>query len=220
MIQYFQTTTLILLWCGGLTFGWALFCYRQAGRRRWQAQAEGRGVTLALVPALVLAPLALVAGFRLFGINLLFPLHFFASPWTLLGAALVPALVLVTASGLLSSLAQSIRQEYGYWQAKTFTLMAMAVGKPVPSSLRRLVLLKALTRAWSQSLPWLFGELIVVEAVFNAPGLGLDAWHRARTRDVVGLLEVAWWLAGLYALCVLLAAGANRWIGKRLASYG
>ena len=38
------------------------------------------------------------------------------------------------------------------------------------------------------------GELIVVETVFNAPGLGLDAWHLARTRDLEGLATTIGWL--------------------------
>lgn len=219
MLKYFQTTTLILLWCFALTLVWAYGAYRRAARssRAGTLSASLAGV---IAPALVVGPLALVLAFRALGINLLFPVHFFAELQTLLAAAFAPALVLVVSSGLAGSLTRQIRKEYAYWEAKTFTLMTRAVGRRTEDALRRLVLVKSLCGAWSQCLPWLFGELIIVESVFNAPGLGLDAWHLARVRDLNGLATTIAWLGVLYGACVLLTATVNRWIGRRLESYG
>lgn len=222
MLKYFQTTTLILAWCFALTLIWAFVAYRRTARSSTPRNPRASTAALAgiIAPALVIGPLALVLAFRALGINLLFPVHFFAELQTLLAAALAPALVLVLSSGLAGSLTRQIRREYSYWEAKTFALMTRAVGRRTEDALRRLVLIKSLCGAWSQCLPWLFGELIIVETVFNAPGLGLDAWHLARARDLTGLGETIAWLAVLYGSCVLLTAGVNRWIGRRLESYG
>jgi ABC-type dipeptide/oligopeptide/nickel transport system permease component len=217
MFKYFQTTTLILFWCFFISWLWAVVVYWYTTKFSKQSiEKQGR---LALLPALVLAPLALVLFHSFFGINLLFPLHFFASFSTLLLASLVPAVVLLLASGLLGSIKQTVAYEYSYWRGKTFALVSESLGRRVDTTLRRLVLLKALTASWSRCLPWLFGELIVVESVFNAPGLGLDAWHLARIRDFAGLAEAIFWLALLYGICVAVTAVINNWIGKRLESY-
>ena len=220
MLKYFQTTTLILLWCAVLSLALASATYWFTAFRH-ERRGRGRASTTGLImPALVVAPLALAAAFRLIGVNLLFPVHFFADFWSLAGAAFAPAAVLILSSGLAGSLWRQIHREYAHWRAKTFALMATAIGKKPETALRRLVLAKALASAWTQSLPWLFGELIIVEAVFNAPGLGLDAWHLARVRDLPGLGETILWLAALYGTAVLVTGVINRWLGVRLSSYG
>jgi ABC-type dipeptide/oligopeptide/nickel transport system permease component len=220
MLKYFQTTTLILLWCFGLGLAWAALAY-------WRVSRPGRVVRVAapelrsdlLVPALVLGPLALVLAFRVFSVNLLFPVHLFAEGATLVVAALAPALVLVVASGLGGELRRAVRQEFAHWRAQPFATVALAVGRSPRTTLARLVLAKSLARAWSQCLPWLFGELIIVETVFNAPGLGLDAWHAAKIRDFGALAATVGWLAAIYALCVALTAATHRWLGRKLESY-
>ncbi len=221
MIKYAQTTTLILFWCFLFSVGWTGFVYalqayrKDAGRGLPKPKLSGA----AILPALVVGPVMLVTAFRVAGINLLFPVHFFASFAALAAAALVPAGVLLVASGMAAAVRRATLTEYEVWSAKTFTRVALAVGRSPHRVLRRLVIVKALTQAWSQCLPWAFGELIIVETVFNAPGLGLDAWHLARTRDLAGLGEVVVWLAGLYLACVGATALVNRWLGKRLESY-
>lgn len=219
MLKYAQTTTLILLWCFALSLAWTGAVYAAQARRKDGSGATARFSGAAILPALVVGPVALVAAFRVAGINLLFPVHFFTSTFELVAAALVPAVVLLLASGMASTLRRAIATEYGVWSAKTFARVALAVGRSPHGVLRRLVIIKAMTEAWTQCLPWLFGELIIVETVFNAPGLGLDAWHLARTRDFGGLFEVIAWLAALYVVCVAVTALVNRWLGKRLESY-
>ncbi len=217
MFKYFQTTTLILLWCLLISLLWSFAVYYWESRRK-SAPKEGVPGKV-LLPALVLAPACLTLGFRFFGLNLLFPLHFFASLPRIAAAALVPALVLLLASGLMGNIARSIRFEYAHWSQKVFATVAKSLGGSIPSSIKRLVLLKAISQAWSQSLPWMFGELIVVEAIFNAPGLGLDAWHLAQVRDASGLTQAILWLVGLYGFCVFLTALISNWIGKKLEGY-
>lgn len=220
MLKYLQTTTLILAWCAVLSLVLGVATYKIAAirhERRGNGKAPLAGVIL---PALVVAPLALVVAFKGLGLNLLFPVHFFSDWAALAQAALAPSLVLVLSSGLAGSLWRLTHREYGHWRGKTFALMAAATGQKPATAIRRLVLAKSLCSAWSQCLPWLFGELIIVEAVFNAPGLGLDAWQLAKVRDLAGLTEAIAWLAALYAVAVGLTALVNRWLGRRLESYG
>lgn len=220
MLKYLQTTTLILAWCAALSVVLSVSIYVFAAYRH---ERRGRGRTPfagAILPALVVAPLGLALAFKVLGVNLLFPVHFFADWRQLARAALAPAVVLVLSSGLAGSLWRLTHREYAHWRGKTFALMATATGQRPETALRRLVLAKSLCAAWAQALPWLFGELIIVEAVFNAPGLGLDAWQLARVRDLGGLGEAILWLAGLYAIAVTVTATVNYWLGRRLESYG
>jgi len=218
VIKYFQTTTLILTICLLVSVGWTLFCFFMAARRHKTCKTKSAR-PFVIVPALVLGPLALVAAFRGFGINLLFPVHLLSDLSHVMIAAIVPALVLCLASGLLVAISRAVRFEYEFWNTKSFTTMMRATGLSPDRYLVRLVSLKSLAHSWSQCLPWLFGELIVVESVFNAPGLGLDAWHLARMRDFEGLLFSVAGLFVLYGICVVLSASVTRWIGRRLESY-
>lgn len=234
MLKYFETTALILLasvllsvlW-GAMVFSWTSRSGRvnrrpgdvsgDAAARGFSPQAAGRAGVIS--PALLVAPLLLGGTYHLVGWNLLFPVHFTSSFSDLALCALAPAFVLLLASGLLGTIARHIPAAYAAWSRKTFVLMTVSYGGQPRRALRRIVLLGALCRAWSQSLPGLFGELIVVECVFNAPGLGLDAWHEARVRHWSGLFEALFWLAGLYTAAVLLSALFATWLGRRLESY-
>jgi ABC-type dipeptide/oligopeptide/nickel transport system permease component len=219
MIKYAETTAFILAWSFLLSLAWAFGCFwLTAKREKGRKSKESHGT--ALLPSLVLGPLLLIGAFRLFGLNLIFPVHLFASLSDLICSAFFPALIVTVASGLLGNLLANVRAEYSHWRAQRFVLVGEALGKSVVSSVRRLVLAKSLTNSWSETLPWLFGELIVVEAIFNAPGLGLDAWQAAKMRDFSLLGESVAWLAGIYLACVFLASYASGWIGRRLESYG
>lgn len=218
MFRYFQTSTLILLWTLVLSCLYAWWRYHQIARRVDHGRKASTQGGL-ILPALALAPVLLVVAHRAFNINLLFPVHFFASFHELVLKAFVPAVVLVVASGLGGQIRVLMAAEYEYWRAKAFARAALAYGLTPQRVLRRLVIIKVMTRAWSRCLPWLFGELMIVEAVFNAPGLGLDAWNLARTRQLDELAVSLGWLAGLYGLCLVLTAWLHGWLGRRLESY-
>ena len=226
MLKYFETTTLILAWCFALTLAWGVLVYWRAARRQGcpsshRSEREGaRALAGITVPALVVGPVALVGAFHLAGINLLFPVRFFVDFMRLAAAAVAPAAVLVISSGLGGHLLRQVAREHTHWRGRPFVLMAQALGQSSNSALRRLVLVKSLCGAWNQCLPWLFGELVIVECIFNAPGLGLDAWHAARIRDFGGLAEAMIWLAGLYLVAAAVQAWTSAWIGRRLETYG
>jgi len=218
------TTCLVLAWCLVLSLGWSNLCFAVVAYRRLPAECRQTAATTLgtgmIMPALVAAPLTLLAAFRSLQVNLLFPVTLFADVWELVGASLAPALVLFCASGLASTLAREISREYRHWQHQPFSMLSSSLGKSTPRDLYKLVMGRSLGQAWAQVLPWLFGELVVVEAIFNAPGLGLEAWHLARIRDHTGLIQCIGWLAGLYLICILFTSWSNKRLGQRLASYG
>jgi ABC-type dipeptide/oligopeptide/nickel transport system permease component len=218
MIKYFQTTTLILIWCFLISIVWSWFVFFWISRKPGY-QYKGSGHPAPLLPVLVLGPVALVVFYKVFRINLLFPIHMFSSFITLVAAAFVPAFILVLASGLSGLIRRYVCREYSHWQQAQFSTVHKAFGRDVTRSLRRLVLVKAFTGAWAQALPWLFGELVIIECIFNAPGLGLDAWNMAKIRDMSALGEAVFGLMVLYGVCVGICGLVSGWIGRRLESY-
>ena len=157
MFKYLQTTFFILSWCGLLSLVWAVVCFY--GRERLAKLPS------IILPALVWGPVLLTSCYLLMRVNLLFPVHFFADLKTIWFAALVPALVLVLASGLATNIRFGVITEFRFWMAKPFALFSRAYGADPLLAVRKLVLVQALAQAWSRCLPWLFGELVVVEAV-------------------------------------------------------
>lgn len=217
-----QATIWVLLWCLILSlclslFSWWLLLRRQERRRELPVQA---GISLPMpAPALVLAPLLLVAAFACFNINLIFPVSLLAGTTRMFFAALAPAVVLFLASGLAGALVRSQSAAYSRWRARPFAVFAQSLGSRPERAIRRVVLLESWLTAWTAALPWLFGELIVVEVVFNAPGLGSAAWLAARERDFPALLTN---LGVLLVLYTLLSGGKKLFhqeLGKKLQGY-
>ena len=228
MFKYFETTALILSWSFILSVFWALGAFFGASRagKQWHTLAdysrESRGTSqgISLIsPALLVAPLLLISSFEALNWNLLFPVHLTSSLGDIVRAAVAPALVLLLASGLLGHIHRQTRLDFFIWSQKPFVRTTLSYGGSSRKALRLIVVAGALARSWSQSLPWMFGEMIVVECVFNAPGLGLDAWHQARIRNWPGLFEALFWLIMLYALAVVVSASFAKWLGRRLESY-
>ncbi len=217
MFKYLQTTTLILGWCFLLSVLWAVVCFYWTSLHRRKNKVLSLNQTI--LPSLVLGPILLVVFYNIASVNLIFPVQLLSSFSQLLWASFVPAVVLIFASGLFAYILQVCRKEFCHWQKKPFVALSLAKGASTESALRKLIILKTLGEAWSQCLPWLFGELIIVEAIFNAPGIGLDTWNMAKLRNFDGLLSGLFWLACLYVVCVLFSAILNRWLGRRLESY-
>ena len=131
----------------------------------------------------------------------------------------MPAVVLCFATGLF----YKIYFEVSYLKIKAlesnFGKFTKALGLSPKRVLFRLVVFKALIDAWTTSLPWIFGEILVVEALFNAPGLGLDIWHMARMRDLSGFIEGVSWLLAIYFVLRVVSFYLSKTLGRRLDGY-
>jgi ABC-type dipeptide/oligopeptide/nickel transport system permease component len=218
MFKYFQTTTILLVLCFLLSLAWSYLQYQWKYGKPLSGKAAVAGST-PFVPVLLIAPLLLVIGFRVFGINLIYPVTFDATFLDLLLAGVVPALVLGYASGLIPTVSATVTSELDFWSRKPFALMMTASGLYPKKMMRRLVTTRALLISWMRCMPWLFGEMIIVEVIFNAPGLGLDAWNMAKQRNMDAIVQSLLWLGALYIVCVFVAQYAHKQIGKRLESY-
>lgn len=216
IMDYLETTLFILAWCLILAVTAALISFHFARRGknlRWW------GTGSQVLPSIVLGPLLLTLVFRWSGVNLIFPLSFFSSAPELFLRCSVPAFLLCASSGLFASIAFHISTEYPHWRAKPFNLLSLASGRSIDSGLRAILVPKALALALDQCLPWIFGEILIVEAIFNAPGIGLHIWELAKIRDLVGTFWSCAVLLLIYGACASLNHIVHRRIGRRLASY-
>ncbi len=218
MLKYFATTTAILLWCASLSilWTWVAFEWERRSNRQWGSSLLQN---FPILPTMVVAPVLLVLSYRLWEINLTFPVQALSSSSTIALASLAPAAVLFIGCGLSLSIPAAVQREYQYWSQMPFSHVALAYGRHKHSSVRRVVMVKAFLDSWNQCLPWLFGEMIIVEAVFNAPGVGLDAWHQARMREWNMMFTSIGGMAALYVACVIISSASSRWLGRRLEGY-
>ena len=115
------------------------------------------------------------------------------------------AAVLATGSGMLMEAARAIHGEVERVLATDFILFARAGGRPMAPHLlpNLLVPMASLTL---NRLTALFGGAVVIEVVFNIPGLGRLTWDAGLARDAHLLLAAALVWAVLYGLARLLAA--------------
>jgi len=217
MLKYLETSCLIMAWCFALSLvfaGISFVClYLRNGR------LGGLRLLISQQPALILGAVIIFLAYHLFEWVLFFPVHLLAERQDLILKALVPAIVLLVASGLLRNLVLTMKIEYDQWSSKVFLLTAEAYGIQPWRWLAKVVIIRSLVVSWGQSLPWLFGELIVVESIFNAPGLGLDIWFQARQRDLSAMTGSVMILASLYACFALCQNQLHSWLGRRLEGY-
>ena len=185
----------------------------------YSAHSALKAKPLPILPVLLLGPLALMFAFGILGVNLLFPVHMTATLLDLWFASIAPALVLFIASGAASRIWTETDANYHTWRERRFVVVARAMGISVSSTVFRVVLQKSVLNVSLATLPWFFSELIIAEAMFNAPGIGLRIWDGAKSRmfaDVVTNLSL---LAILYGLCAFLGTVLHRKIGQRLEGY-
>lgn len=214
MTLKYATTTLLLL---GLVAAYALVW---AEWRFFSKKTRtGKNGAALFLPAILLSPLVIALGFRFFGWNIIFPPALLATKTEWFLHALIPAAILFFASGLWTGISTEIAAWQALARAKPFYRTRLAFGLDPDKALRRLVLGGALTRAWQRALPWVFSELIVLECLFNAPGLGWDIWQRAKERRLEDLTEAIVILLIIYGVCHFAAQRFSQRLGKRLEGY-
>jgi len=215
MVSSFPTTVFIVAWTVLISIGWVVFCFVQPISRK---ASSNRGLDMA-VPSLVLGPILLVSFYQIFSINIIFPVQILTDTLTSAIYCLVPAATLFLASGLCFRIRQNVRLEYHHWIGQGFSTFTASLGGSPKRRIARLVTVKSFLDSWSQSLPWFFGEILVVESLYNVPGLGLEIWHAARQRDIDNLLTSLVILMAVYGLLWAVVKYASGWLGVKLATY-
>jgi len=104
---------------------------------------------------------------------------------------LVPIFVLGTASGTLAELIRHLREELSRVLAEDYILTARAKGAPVWRHAFKEGFLIPVTEIMSAKIPFLLGGAVIVEQVFNWPGMGRMAWQAAQDRDFPVIMGVA-----------------------------
>lgn len=104
---------------------------------------------------------------------------------------LVPIFVLGVASGTLSEMIRHLRQELARVLAEDYIRTARAKGAPVWRHAFKEGFLIPVTEIMSAKIPFLIGGAVIVEQVFNWPGMGRMAWQAAQDRDFPVIMGIA-----------------------------
>ncbi len=206
---------LLIGWC--VLWAWlaARVCFLVALRRQTKLLAQAQ----TFWPALILAPLSLLAAYKIARWNLIYPTSMLADAMDLLIASFVPSLILFIAAGLPLQIYRFTIMETNYWREKPFYTVAIASGKKRYRQLWPIAGKKSLLTSWHLCLPWLMGELIIIECIFNSPGLGYASWQMARTQRTSELILPLITLVTIYAIFSSLLYFFTHRLGRRLDGY-
>lgn len=104
---------------------------------------------------------------------------------------MVPIFVLGLASGTLAEMIRHLREELSRVLAEDYIRTARAKGAAVWRHAFKEGFLIPVTEIMSAKIPFLLGGAVIVEQVFNWPGMGRMAWQAAQDRDFPVMLGVA-----------------------------
>jgi peptide/nickel transport system permease protein len=104
---------------------------------------------------------------------------------------LVPIFVLGVASGTLAEMIRHLREELSRVLAEDYIRTARAKGAPVWRHAFKEGVLIPVTEIMSAKIPFLLGGAVIVEQVFNWPGMGRMAWQAAQDRDYPVIMGIA-----------------------------
>jgi peptide/nickel transport system permease protein len=122
----------------------------------------------------------------------LFPLAFgFASGGRKWLYMLLPVLVLGVGNGTISEVIRTLRQEMSRVLAEDYIRTARAKGASVWKHAFKEGLLIPVTEIVASKIPFILGGAVIVEQVFNWPGMGRMAWQAAQDRDYPVIMGIA-----------------------------
>jgi len=122
----------------------------------------------------------------------LFPLAFgFASGGRKWLYMLLPIFVLGIGNGTISEVIRFLRQEMSRVMAEDYIRTAKAKGASVWRHAFKEGLLIPVTEIIASKIPFILGGAVIVEQVFNWPGMGRMAWQAAQDRDYPVIMGIA-----------------------------
>lgn len=135
----------------------------------------------------------------------LFPLAGFSSTqkstWVYF---LLPILVLGVGNGTMSEVVRYLREEISRVFAEDYIRTALAKGASIWKHSFKEGFLIPITEIIASKIPFILGGAVVVEQVFNWPGMGRMAWQAAQDRDYPIIMGITIIAAGLVRLGSLL----------------
>ena len=107
------------------------------------------------------------------------------------GYLLLPIFVLGVGNGTVSEVIRYMRAELGRVMAEDYIRTARAKGASVWNHAFKEGLLIPVTDIMAGKIPFILGGAVIVEQVFNWPGMGRLAWQAAQDRDFPVIMGIA-----------------------------
>lgn len=104
--------------------------------------------------------------------------------------ALLPVLLLGLGNGALSEIVRYLREEITRVMSEEYLRTARAKGASVWRHAFKEALLLPVSQIIAAKMPFVLGGAIIVEQVFNWPGLGRVAWQAAQDRDYPVIMAI------------------------------
>jgi peptide/nickel transport system permease protein len=142
------------------------------------------------LPVFWLGYVAIYIAIHQFGV---FPLlsRVSASPQPAWLYSLLPICVLGIGGGTLSEVVRHLREEMSRVMAEDYIRTARAKGASVWRHAFKEGFLIPLTQILAAKIPFILGGAVIVEQVFNWPGMGRMAWQAAQDRDFPVIMGIA-----------------------------
>lgn len=105
--------------------------------------------------------------------------------------SILPILVLGIGSGIISEVVRFLREEITRVMDEEYIRTARAKGASVWKHAFKEAYLLPITEIVAGKIPFLLGGAIIVEQVFNWPGMGRLAWQAAQDRDFPVIMGIA-----------------------------
>jgi peptide/nickel transport system permease protein len=104
---------------------------------------------------------------------------------------LLPIFVLGVGNGTISEVIRYLRQEMGRVMTEDYIRSARAKGASIWKHAFKEGLLIPVTEIIASKIPFILGGAVIVEQVFNWPGMGRMAWQAAQDRDYPVIMGIA-----------------------------
>lgn len=104
---------------------------------------------------------------------------------------LVPVLVLGLGNGTISEVIRNLREEMSRVMKEDYVRTARAKGASIWRHTFKEGLLLPVTEIIASKIPFILGGAVIVEQVFNWPGMGRMAWQAAQDRDFPVIMGIA-----------------------------
>src|SRR6266702_366277 len=131
---------------------------------------------------------------------------------------LLPIIVLGVANGTVSEVTRHLREELGRVMAEDYIRTARAKGAPVWRHAFKEGFLLPMTEMLAAKIPFIIGGAVIVEQVFNWPGLGRLAWQAAQDRDFPVIMGITIVAAAFVRLASLLRGVIYAGVNPRTAT--
>lgn len=104
---------------------------------------------------------------------------------------LLPVVVLGVGNGTVSEVVRHLREEMERVLAEDYVRTARAKGAPAWRHAFKEGFLLPVTEIVASKIPFILGGAVIVEQVFNWPGMGRMAWQAAQDRDFPVIMGIA-----------------------------